>query len=272
MKIAIKGLTGRTLAFNTVGLILRGSESSIIDADTIEKQNEIKELENLNFIRTVNIDELEKEKAEETATIEDAIEQAVQAEEVAEETTDLEDAPSETEDINEILYGKKEETPEETPKAPRPSKNKTISDLEIPEETTTATVSLGNTTVSVPMTKVSDVKGVSDKTAESIEALEKLEKEEKEETKIDESKFEENSKMGGPATVVTAEGEDTVAMKNSIVPSAEEVKEKDPFIDKEENAEKEVLSADAEEAFIDTVNKPLIEDDNDDVGEQFIEI
>jgi len=102
-----------------------------------------------------------------------------------------------------------------------------------------------------------------ERTAASIEAMKKLEEEEAEDialadTPVDESKLDPSEQMGRKAIIATGEKETTeVEMKNSIVPEADQIKERGvEFIDKDEKK-----TDNPEEAFIDDDK----DDDEDDM-------
>jgi hypothetical protein len=109
----------------------------------------------------------------------------------------------------------------------------------------------------------------SEKTKASLETMERLEAEENnaesftEESKIDESEQDINNQMGNKATIGGAEGTTSVEMKSSILPEETNVKS-DPFIDREEESEKEEL--DGEKApFI------PVDESKDDTFDPFID-
>lgn len=108
----------------------------------------------------------------------------------------------------------------------------------------------------------------SEATRASIEALQKMEEEERGEdasdTPVDESHLDASERMGGPATIVTGSRQtESVAMKNSILPQAEQIRKADAFIDA-----KEAKPDTAKTAFIDKVDG----DDDEKLSDAFIEM
>lgn len=98
----------------------------------------------------------------------------------------------------------------------------------------------------------------SEQTRASIEAMEKLEAEEAEEAEedeafIDESELDPSERMGNEAVISTGKEAVKVELTNSILPEAEVIKERDPFIenkDLEAVAAAEKADAEAEAAFV----------------------
>jgi len=293
MRLAIKGVTGATITFNTLGLILRGTEATIQDINTSEKEAEIRELEINRLIRTINVDEMEKRKAEidteqreldggidedpqsnyiehieyaeqveqveDAPAIEDILEESAQVPEVEES----EDVADESEDVAEVV----EDIEVVTAKVavvPVPSPA-TVSSLEIPKEASNVTIHTGERVITGKMVNASGPSQAEDteQVRASLDAMKILEDEEREANSEDKpdptiGKFEANGQMGRKATVATAEGQAQPTMRNSVVPEADPVR--DPFIDRKEKAEDN-----SAEAFIDEIAG------GDEKSEEFIE-
>ena len=260
MNILIKGTTGRTITFNTVGLILRGKEEASLDV-TPEAYEEIKQLERLNLVKVLNKDE-RKNSEESTTTPEPVVkdpDEPVSSSKVNEDEVE----ELKINDLTKSLIRKK--IKKEKAKNNQKEKNNKDADL----GSSKATVSLGDKCVSADMKKMtSDPESVVEKVSDSIDAMEKLENEEaSKDLPIDDKKLDENQKMNRSATVSTTEGETVESLKNSIIPEMEEIKDRDPFIDKEEKDNEDKKAP--KNAFIDQLS---VDEDEDNLGEQFIEL
>ena len=267
MKVIVKGTTGAVLTLNLCGVFIHGPVKAIIDIDNEAKKKEIQGLIRHGLIQVL---EVEKKKGE-----------------------------------AELSSGLMPPKPKNVPKKKRESKNKDDEiDEIIPEAKTeqerafqaeAKTDKMGSRVVVATPSGIAEGKMkqtfVPDmpepKRAEaSIRAMEKLEEEEAEEALaftnsedvIKEGGLDPSEQMGRTAVVSGQKGEQRVQLQNSIISGDKKNKKHDPFLDREENAEREDKLANAAEPIlppvVDDIDDDLkIDDDNhdDEYSDAFIE-
>lgn len=236
MRVTLKNLTDMTIAFNKLGIILRGHcnnpeyvMSNIarnVEITTKDQEIEIKSLERAKIIEIIYLD--------------------APAPKVEEVKVELLEKPTKHKRIRKVSEIKTEE-----------DNKATVVTTNGPVNTQTFN------TIKASETPL-DVK-------ESILAMQKIEEEDrKKNVPINEKKFKTEEKIGSDAII--SMGNNTfkkVAMKRSVIDAQNEVTEKnDPFIDKktQEIAEKEEQRV--KNAFIDTDDKT----NNDKNDDAFVEI
>lgn len=239
MRVNIQGLTGVTITFNTLGIVLRGEKTAkSIDIKNDEQMRELVSMKNANLI-SFESDEvplmpevkisttLPKPIAKVLDNSAKNLKKGIASEPVnlpQEDDNSVEDAPSPVVDKD---AEKEDEVTVMT--AAGPVKGKMVNNMagDVPE---------------------------SEATRLSIEALRQMDEEEAKETEaapVDESKLDASERMGGKATIATGARTTTnVSMKNSLLPEAEQVRKAAKFI--------------TEEAPVTT--------DKDDVSDAFIEM
>lgn len=208
MKITIVGNTDSIVNLNKSGIPLVGKSQIVVNADTPEKENEIRVLQKSGLISIV------------------------------------EDKP-----VSSQNEPDKKGEPKKKAGRPKGAKGKnSLAQIEKArvEKAEAETQKMGSRVIVSTGDGVKEKKMVSsvinelpesDKTKESIEAMAKLEKEEKEvvlpDVPVDNKKLDPSEQMGRKAVVASAQGEDRVDMKNSILPDSDKTKARDPFIDRE---------------------------------------
>lgn len=249
MRVTIKGLTASTIAFNTLGIILRGNSNNVeLYPNSIARSIDIKnddQLSEVNGLVNAKLISIEVEgDAKKEAKKEEVLKQAIEAKsnEVDDEISDApaKPSPKKTSSKNKtskIKAVKKKETPviKEEPKE----------DLDYLGKSYVMTPS-GAVEKSMVRSEAGEIRD-SDKTKASIEALKKMEREDQldqEDTIIDESKLDISERMGQEAIVSTGTSNRKVAMQNSFIPEAKQIRDKGPqFIDEP--------AIDVTDAFID---------------------
>jgi hypothetical protein len=266
MRVTIKGITPSTIAFNTLGIVIRGNNSNPklypesiarhIDVNNEDQLTEVNTLVNAGLIR-VEVEEedspqLPKVTPELLVSTKADIQYVPEVEDTEEEA--IEDAPQ----VSKTKHRGR-------PKGSKNKKNtkRTVKKITEEEQDCSAIVMTLDGAKRGKMKRSADGE-ISDSeiTKASIEAMKKLEKEEELDKNlpddiIDESQFAPEEQMGGDAIIGGEVGAKKVAMKNSTVPEAKQIKERSvEFIDQvEKDAEEK-----AKKAFIDNKNN---EDDLD---------
>jgi hypothetical protein len=259
MKVCITGLTELTIVFNSLNIVLRGMQTAKgVKVETDEQKAELIQLRDTGMI---DVDALEepkpapapKRRRRSRKKAEPKVEQTEGSEEKAEE-----EAGEKTEE---------ETAKKSTGKSTKKSGPKTVKraskkqdDVEVKDDVVVMTP--GGAVKGRMVNKAVAGQENESKVAASLEAAEKLEQEENEEgLPENERELDASEKMGGQAVIATGEGESVkVDLKNSVLPEADTIKDRDPFIDEDlGNLE------DENEAFIDK------DDILDDDGEEFIE-
>ena len=262
MRVTIKGITQSTIAFNTIGIVVRGdgrnpdlypeSIAYHIDIKNEDQLTEINSLVNAGFIEII-VEEEDAPVQKPAVTSE-----RLSAVQVAEKTKVEEEKVEEE---------KKVKKGRGRPKGSKNKKTQTETVVEDVADDTVEDVTEENDSVFV-MTPAGAREGKmrnscvgeisdSEKTQASIEAMEKLEKEEKDEvdlgdTVIDESKLDPSEQMGRKAIIASGGKAEEVSMKNSIVPEAEEIRRRSvEFIDQQD----EVTEDFAQDSFVDKDNQ-----------------
>lgn len=297
MRMAIKGKSQRTITLNCNNLILRGTEAAIIEVNTEEQMAELRALEGVNLIRTINVDEYEKSKEKESVNNSetpytdiidvstpssdiidtDNNEDSEVVEEIEDSTKRKRGRPKGSKNKKTVEESSKKETNQEMAEISEFNDDEfddleepeddspTIATLEIPDTgPSVATIHTGQTVIQRTMVNqpiVSEQEDSEDVQA-SLEAMAILEQEEadakaSEEQGLDEKDMDVNEQMGRSATIATLQGSKTVTMKNSVIPEADAIKKSDPFIDMDDTKPR------SDDAFL---------DDDDKDGPEFIEI
>lgn len=260
--IVITGTTGAVISLNKIGGYIRGKEPTFLIIDTPDKERELEGLIKSGLVK------------EETQSLAKTV-----------------DTPKETEQpkITDKLEHPKQENVVSDPNVSfvvpefKPTENKTSDAKKSKVKRASSSVVETNLDGDVKSEKmgsrvvVSTGSGVkegrmkyssidesvdSDRTKASIEAMKKLEDEEKNgkgriKTIIDESKLDASEQAGRKA-VISNEGKADIAnMENSILPNSKEIKDRDPFIETEDNE-------DNDDIFIDKSEKKPAEFDDDD--------
>lgn len=270
MRVTIKGTTPSTIAFNTLGIVVRGdsgksdlypeSVARHIEIVNEDQLTEINSLVNANLISITVEDEGVPNKT------------AVDANRIVKtdnENTDDESSEDEPDQAKASRRGRPKGSKDSTPRVRKSKK-----DIENTCE--------GDSSVTV-MTPGGAVKGEmrrqcageindSERTAASIEALKKLEEEEEleknlEDVPIDESKLALEEQMGLPAVISTGDdGATAVEMKNSVVPEADVIKNRGvEFVDKKDKVTTK------SDAFIVEAGDEVGDDDDDGDDLDFLE-
>jgi len=298
MKVTIRGITPSTIAFNTLGIVIRGDnntpelypESIAIHIDVVNEDQltEVNSLVNAGLI-AVEVEEGETQSAPkvtpkdlvatDAAPIPIPVPSAPEAPVEAPETDDeVEDAPAPEATAEEQEEeekpksrgrpkGSKDKKPRKNSKSKSASKKavkKVVKPASPDDEETTVIVMTpdGAKTGKMYRSAAGDIDD-SEQTRASLEAMKKIEEEEEFDANlpddvVDESKLSPEERMGGEAVVGGETGAEKVAMQNSIVPEAQQIKDravefidqadkdadeaaKQSFVDKKEKSEKDDL-------------------------------
>jgi len=278
MRIKITGKTDSIITLNTLKSILQGKVSGLYDITTPAQENEIKILQRSNLIM---VDDLEQTPTEKELPI---ISQPKNIEK-PEETVETE--------LEKLHGGKRMKSGR-----PKGSKNKKTvlpqSAQKKAKEAEAITQEMGSETVISTGGENKRVRmkrsfageiAESEQTQESLKAMEKITAEEngeevEDKPTIDEEKLDPSEQVGRNA-VISDMGKPTAQkMKNSILPEADKIKDKDPFIDRNNGGDDTAdsfidmpaSSNDPSDAFIDAPQKAEVDDKGDDEGdEDFIE-
>ncbi|MFA5313098.1 MAG: hypothetical protein WC375_07285 [Methanomassiliicoccales archaeon] len=259
MKISITGTTESVITFNTLGIVLRGKQTAgNLDITTDEQRNEIIVLKRAGFI---NVRELEPSRANEYPIFPEAkpitkpdiklpnesLTQNLSGGSLADDI-----GSSMSDDVEDLVFAPTNTQAVQAPKRPgRPkgSKNKikTISRCNYKNDEsgnesgreviigTASGIRKGNMVHSAVESK-EDPENV----RESLEAMEEIKKEEASKSdKIDESTFELHERNGGKAYIATGESIQQINAVNSVLPESDNIKNRDPFIDKDIDVEPE---------------------------------
>lgn len=265
MKIHVKSLTPATLTVNSLGnYIIRGGEEALNIDVSGTQLSEFKVLEREGLIKITYDDPEDGETSvtkrkgrgrpkgsKNKTTIEK------ESEEKAKEEADVE-AQAEAEE--------KAKADEENKKVTR---NKTEAEAVTDEMGGKVVVSVPGGPVEGKMVNSSIGEAQESLKAEaSIEAMKKLEEEEKEEGElfetynpIKEEDLDPSEQMGGKAVISVAGDSKKVDLVNSVLPEADVIKERDPFIDKEDNAKIEKVKDDLQESFLESLEDKDADDD-----------
>jgi hypothetical protein len=307
MKVKVTGLTESVITLNLLGVVLQGEVEGLFDISSQEQMMELEALKRSGLISLESLEETETEK-----------ELGKETEDKTEETTDkttTEKPKRKRGRPKGSKNKKKSEDKEDKPKRkrgrPKGSKNKPKTEQEKASAAEAETQKMGSKVV------VSTGKGEakvamkhsfageiaeSSATEESLKAMEKIQEEEAAEkegrepdapdTSIDESQLDPSEQMGRKAVVSRTGDPQAEDMKNSVLPGAEDIKNRDPFIDREENAANEKARKEADKkkgpkpiSRVETDDNPLIEesfegdsdafidqDEGDDLSDAFIEM
>jgi len=290
MKVTIKGITPSTLAFNTLGIVVRGDSNDMelypesiarhIDVINEDQLTEVNSLVNAGFI-AVEVEEADvpKRPAPKPADLVNTTPpSAPSIPEVPEASEDddgdddgVEDAPVPRKRGR--PKGSKDTKPRKTSKKSKSGAKKVDkakpTETEEPENSTVVVMTPAGAKQGKMYRSATGDVPESDITEASIKAMEKLDEEEELDRNlpddvIDESKLDPSEQVGLEA-VISADGNAAkVKLTNSILPEAKEIKERAvEFIDQDDKDADEA----AKQAFVNKQN----ENDNDDDDLGFLE-
>jgi hypothetical protein len=239
MRITIRGLTQKTITFNSLGFVLRGAVvAKSIEIKNDEQLRELNSVKNSGLIAYEREDLIPSEKEisttlvplEEKSCKRDAIK-------IIKSDGEIEDAPTKPT----IVVAKKQRG------RPKGSLNKKVETKKTEGLIKNGQPSEEDNSQVTIMTPGGVVKGRlananaaqmkdSDATRASLDAMEKIEEEERqagdETTKLDENDFDISDRMGLSATISTGMGTtQKISMKKSLLPEAEAINNAKKFID-----------------------------------------
>lgn len=278
MRITIKGLTASTITFNSIGIILRGDSSkpeqykeSIARSVPINSMEAVQEIQEIKQAKLIDIELVD---AEDSPYVYHLFPNLipVKEEETPEATVRVKRGrgrPKGSTNKSKTVTGEAKvnmvKRSTKTTESVTAEVSEPVADVVTPDEDTAVVITeegVCKTQVIKEEDKVADL-DESDRTSASIEALQKMEEEERlaneaENIEVDESNLDESEQKGGKAVIGTGGTEmKKVEMKNSIIPEAEEIKKKDPFI--------------KDDTPVDDKADVFINEDNDDGEDKFIE-
>jgi hypothetical protein len=297
MRVTIIGKTASTIAFNTIGIVLRGQTSAVhIDIKNDDQKRELIGLKNAGLINVISEDVIPdvKQVVVLKPIVVEEIKKQMDAErqpaESVESVEPVEDAPSSKQDApikrqrgrpkgttkNKPVEAQKKLSAESKSILPPTikrieSKDSIVSNKEQPSKTDVIVMTTsGPVKTTAPRTMSPEIVD-SDLTMASINALKELEDEERnqpsEDFFIDESKLDRSERMGEKATIVMGSNKTlSVSMKNSTLPEAEAIK----LVELKAKQTLENEDKKANDAFIDQITEPESIKDND--NSDFLEI
>jgi hypothetical protein len=246
MIVTIIGKTDVVLSLNETGIQIQGKQAAQnVDIDTPDKEREIQALMDSGLIEVVSRNEVVDE--DNTGEIENTEENIENQSEDGSKDNSGEDTDEPLED--------KDTKPKTSKKVPKPEIPETKSEqekvveaeAETQKENSRVIISTGDETVETTMTKnAAGEISESEATKASLEAMEKLEKEEDEDNEdndtdekpiVNEEDLPPEEQMGRGAVIMEEGAEKKVDMVNSAVPGQEEARDRDSFIDRQENKE-----------------------------------
>lgn len=283
MRVTIKGITPSTIAFNTLGIVIRGDSKNLklypesyakhIDIVNEAQLSEVNSLVNARLI-TIEAEDTPKPKPDPISP--DKLASIVKPEQAkkVESTNTLPKTDSGEEEV--------EDAPRKGRGRPKGSKNKKsnksskvspvkkvkkasaeIERKDDPESKSIVMTLDGAVEGRVTRSAVGDIPD-GDRTQASLDAMKKLEEEDELDSslpdiEIDESTLDPSERMGMEAVISAGEhGAEKVGMKNSIIPEASQIRERGvEFIDQ---ADKDA----DEEARKSSISKKAKNDDDDE--------
>jgi hypothetical protein len=278
MRVTIIGKTASTIAFNTIGIVLRGQTSAIhIDIKNDDQKRELIGLKNAGLINVINEDVIPdvKQVVVLKPIVVEEIKKQMDAERQPESIESVEDAPSSKQDApikkqrgrpkgttkNKPIEAQKKSFTESKiviPTIKRIEKEDSIvSSEEKPNKTDVIVMTTsGPVLISAPRTMSPEISD-SDLTMASINALKELEDEERNQPSdisfVDETKLDRSERMGEKATIVMGANKTlSVSMKNSSLPEAEAIK----LVELKAKQTLENEDKKANDAFIDQITSP----------------
>jgi hypothetical protein len=274
MRVTIKGMTLSTIAFNTLGIVLRGDSRNTqlypesiarhIDIVNEDQLTEVNSLVNAGFIvvepETTSEENKKVSKGKEV--------QVAKTTESSSEDEEIEDAPkpksrgrgrpkgskNKATKKSEAKKIKKVEKALESEKVDKKSENTE------PESKPVIMTPNGPKAGRTVRTAAGEIKD-GEATRASIEAMKKLEEEEELDKNLPDQKIDESnldpSEQSGLEAVISAHGNSQkVKMENSILPESKQIKERAvEFIDKNEKEQD-----DADQAFLDEFDDDNLDD------------
>lgn len=289
MRVTIKGLTGSTITFNTLGIILRGDSkqpelypTSIARHIEIKNDEQMREVIGLKNAKLISVEREDVEVFEVPAQKPVVAEPTMIKKGVCTPELVKESKPESKPEVKDAVEdspvkklgrpkGSKNIDPEKVPTVKEAvSKIKKLAPVAAkkeetdPEDVVTIMTDSGPVKGKAVRNVAGEIKD-SERTRASIEALAQIEAEENvEDTVIDESTLPEQERMGGTAVFATGDqGMKKSAMKSSILPEAEAIKNSVKFISMKDS---EILTKEEEDA-----KNAFIDKDEPQIGEDLIE-
>jgi len=227
MIVKIKGTTDAIITFNKSARFLRGAETIDIDIKTTDQANEVEVLRREKLIQIIQEEELTKKDTEKVQR---------------------EDSTNKNENIS-------DESPKVIKKVGRPKKVIAEDKVIIASEEGIKSVNIKKNIIEEhPILETSAVE-------ESLKAEKEMIEREAEEAKdreINEKELNPSERMGEDAVVFTGETSKRVKMVNNMVPNAEEIKNRNPFIEEQKNEKDPAL-----------IDLPYQEDSKEEIGDDF---
>ena len=287
MNVTIKGITPSTIAFNTLGIVIRGDSKDLkqypnsiarhINVTSESQWSEVNSLVNANLIQVVSEDEEQKEN--EVKDVEKKVE--VKPKKRGRPKGSTKSNPKEEKSQKPKKRGRPKGSTNKKNKAPLVKKVNRVkgggSGSDDLEDESKSYVVTPDGVQSTKGKKSSEFTiGENESTKASLKAMAKLKKEEadelmkyaNEEDLKDQEGLDSSDRMGMEAVISTGEGnQEKVALKNSVVPEADSIKKRGvKFIDEDNDVkDNDVKDDDVKDAFIDNNEQ---DDDEDD----FLEI